>query len=170
MCHKYILLFNGIIIIICIGVTRSNTYFRLAKTPIPMYLLDTPGIFVPNIDVNNTELIDIAMKIGICNGINEGVIGVKELADYVLYILNKKKSYGYLKFIGLDNPCDNIDTILDSLSKNASFLKKNPNIITKEFDPIKNKSEYIFDEYYASKLFLSLYQNGKLDKTILDEI
>lgn len=226
------------------GFTKNISYFKLLGKPKPMYLVDTPGIFVPSLNVvsnetfydnndgdNNedddddddndqrqivipqsqqleqkkkkikkkrkksckmnekkkyknvklTELdikhgisIETAMKLGIAGCISDHIIGPYELADYLLFLLNKKENFSYLKqnCCNMKQPSDNIDIVLRNIAYNPKYQKKHL-IENRDYYQSANNElfdEVDFDQFRTSQLFLEMYRQGKLDRSLLDDI
>lgn len=59
-------------------------YFQVSSNP-ATYLMDTPGVLNPRI----TDL-DVGMKLAVCNTIQDHVMIPSMVADYLLFILNRK--------------------------------------------------------------------------------
>eukprot|EP01084_Bolivina_argentea_P278580 475963_1 len=149
------------------GVTRHISYFKISSD---MYLLDTPGIFLPG-DNENTD-IDSLMKLSICGCIADHIVGHEYVADYILYRLNLHKNYSYLKYCNknfVHKSCDNIDTVLNAIAHHKHYCNPKKYLI-KTFDPERKKEVETYDEYLTPLYLINLYRNGKLDHCVLDEI
>lgn len=64
-------------------VTKSVTGFKIKADP-PIYVHDTPGIIIPNIE---DPL--LGTKLSLCNCIRDGIIESSTVCDYALYELNR---------------------------------------------------------------------------------
>ena len=149
------------------GVTKHMTYFKISSS---MYLLDTPGIFLPG-DNQDTD-IDKLMKLSICGCIADHIVGHEYIADYILYRLNLHKNYLYLKYCNkqfINEPCDEIDKVLNAIAHHKHYC--NPKkYLTKIFDPDKGKTVQTYHDYLTPLYVIDLYRNGKLDHCVLDQI
>eukprot|EP01083_Nonionella_stella_P162692 534314_1 len=149
------------------GVTKHITYFKISQD---MYLLDTPGIFLPG-DNNNTDIQEL-MKLSICGCIADHVVGCEYVADYILYRLNLHKNYLYLKYCNkqfVNKPCDDVDAVLNAIAHHKHYC--NPKkYLTKTFDPEKNKYVETYEQHLTASYLIDLYRNGKLDHCVLDQI
>lgn len=67
------------------GVTRNvSEMIKIAQNP-TIYLYDTPGITQPRFDCP-----EVAMKIALCGGLFDKVVGWRLLASYLLFVLNER--------------------------------------------------------------------------------
>jgi hypothetical protein len=71
--------------------------------------------------------------------------------DYLLFQLNFRKCFHYLKLFDLKEPIDEVDLLLDEICK---FKKRD-----------EREEE---NRFYASNLLISLFRQGKLGNLILD--
>lgn len=79
------------------GITRSVlTRIKICEDPL-IYLLDTPGVLLPNI-----QNIDMGMKLAMCSCFQDHLVGEEVIADYLLYYLNKNKNFTYLDVVILN--------------------------------------------------------------------
>jgi len=91
------------------GVTRAlQTKIRVSDDPL-IFLLDTPGIMMPNI-----KNLETGMKLSACATLRDENVGILNIADYILYQLNKNSMFDYVKVMGLDNPMDDVIEMLTS--------------------------------------------------------
>lgn len=137
-----------------------------------MYLLDTPGIFVPGKTADKQDLQQL-MRLAICGCIADHVIGFHEICDYILFSLNiKGNTEQYVKYCNLNQPSDDIDVVLNGLARNppAFARRKGKQFVKQVFDPIENKEVVEYNEQITCNLFIDLFRSGKLDQTILDDL
>ena len=80
------------------GVTRHLQTIRLLKSA-PVYLCDTPGIFVPKIDD-----FERGLKLACIGLVNDQVLDLFLVNDFLLYSLNKNEEFNYTKVYKLDQP------------------------------------------------------------------
>lgn len=138
------------------GITRSVlTRIKMCEKPL-FYMLDTPGILTPSIP--NT---DAGLKLGLCNTIQDHLVGEKILTDYLLFWLNKQGYFKYVKYFNLEKSSDNILEVLTQISLNhEKFLKMRNQL-----------NEYVLkpDLDTAAKIMLRAFRDGHLGKYMLDE-
>ena len=58
-----------------------------------MYLVDTPGIILPKIEDDSED----GLKLCAVHAIRDGIIDEEIICDYILFKMNKEKSFGYVK-------------------------------------------------------------------------
>lgn len=79
------------------GVTQDIAGFKIAHQP-SIYVLDTPGVLVPNIPD-----IDTGLKLALTGAVKDSVVGEDRLAQYLLAMLNTR--HVPLRWKGLNNAC-----------------------------------------------------------------
>lgn len=62
--------------------------------------------------------------------LSDDVIGIRNIADYLLYWMNKHENYSYVEFFGLNQPCDNITEVLVKGSVHLNNIEEYRNIET----------------------------------------
>lgn len=98
------------------GITRSLlTKIHVCYDP-PMYLLDSPGILEPQV-----RNIEAGFRLALCASMQDHLVGVINIADYLLYWLNKHGHFSYVEKMGLPGPCDDI---IELLTLSALRLQK----------------------------------------------
>jgi ribosome biogenesis GTPase A len=168
------------------GVTRHISYFALQSkddraVSSSLYLLDTPGIFVPantnmNENENNDEYLCQLMKLAMCGCIADHVLGLREISDFILFLLNQTQQFEYLKYCNLSQMSDDIDHVLNSLAHHApQFVysnksKKGKAYLKELFDPIQNRTIVEYDEQTTCSLFIDLFRNARFSQTIFDQL
>ncbi|GBP78953.1 Mitochondrial GTPase 1 [Eumeta japonica] len=86
------------------GVTRSlMTKMRINNDP-EIFMFDTPGILEPS-----TRDIEMGLKLALCASLQDHMVGEEAIADYLLYFLNKHGKFKYVEYMGLQEPCDDIN-------------------------------------------------------------
>ena len=81
------------------GVTRTlETKVRVSDDPL-VYLLDTPGIMMPNI-----KDMHVGMKLAACGTLKDNLVGEHLIVDYLLFHLNKTGNFSYVEYMKLDGP------------------------------------------------------------------
>ncbi len=89
------------------GVTKNvSGVIKICESP-QIYLLDTPGILQPRL-----ECPEMAMKIAICGGLYDKVVGGRLLSAYLLHVLMERKISAYRQFYGLDGDPVSVDEFL----------------------------------------------------------
>jgi ribosome biogenesis GTPase A len=89
------------------GVTKSvSGIIKICESP-QIYLLDTPGILQPRL-----ECPEIAMKIALCGGLYDKVVGGRLLSTFLLHVLEQSKNSAYKQFYGLKSGPGSIDEFL----------------------------------------------------------
>ncbi|KAJ7520719.1 hypothetical protein O6H91_19G019400 [Diphasiastrum complanatum] len=74
------------------GVTQQISAFKIGHTP-SIYLLDTPGVLVPNI-----SNIETGLKLALTGAFKDSVVGEERLARYLLGLLNSRRSSFHVKW------------------------------------------------------------------------
>ncbi|XP_058829248.1 mitochondrial GTPase 1 [Topomyia yanbarensis] len=89
------------------GITRSVLHkIKICEDPL-VYLLDTPGILKPNIADNETGL-----RLALVSCLQDHLVGEELIADYLLYLMNKRNNFKYVEVMGLKEPSDSIAEVL----------------------------------------------------------
>jgi mitochondrial GTPase 1 len=111
-----------------------------------VYLLDTPGVFVPYVPDAESML-----KLALCGNVKDTVIPPTTIADYLLFHLNlhDSKAYGMLS-----EPTNEIQVVLDRLARKQGRLKKGG----------------IPDIEAAALQFIQRWRAGEMGRFILDEV
>ncbi|KAG5671511.1 hypothetical protein PVAND_001705 [Polypedilum vanderplanki] len=138
------------------GVTRSVlTRIKICEDP-QIYLLDTPGVLMPNV-----RDIEMGMKLALCSCFQDHLVGEENIADYLLYWLNKNQNYSYVEMMGLSEPTDDITLCLLSGAK-----KLGKTIGLRSF--VDNTIEQKPNLKAAASYFLRAFRNGELGQLCLD--
>ncbi|RWS13612.1 transmembrane protein 8B-like protein [Dinothrombium tinctorium] len=138
------------------GVTRNvMEKIKICSNPL-VYLLDTPGILEPK----NVSQDDI-MKMALCSTQSDQYIGIQNIADYLLYWLNKHKHFSYVELFNLKKPYDNIDELLIEIALASDYYAK--------FKTPSGKTGLRPDLLQATENFINSFRTGKLGKFVLDE-
>ncbi len=125
--------------------TRAlQTKLRVSDRPL-VYLLDTPGIMMPNI-----KNIEVGFKLAACGmtdqshscfiyATNESSctgtlkdenVGVIHVADYILYQLNKGNHFDYVDHFKLSEPKDRVFDLLCEIANTNNFVRKMASSVT----------------------------------------
>lgn len=136
------------------GITRAVlTQIKISENP-KVYLLDTPGILAPSINNFHTGL-----KLALVGCIQDHVIGLEVLADYLLYWLNRNGRFEYVEKFGLKEPNDNVTYVLTYIAAKLGKIK-----MIKYHDGFRK----VPDLYSAADCFISSFRKGELGRYCLD--
>lgn len=144
------------------GVTRSvSETVCISRNP-NLYLLDTPGIFVPQVQ-DPEDMI----KLCLINSVKQSHIDPVVLADYLLYRINLQYPDGkpYLKYTG--KPTNSISFLLKSMAKHKHDRKVEAALKDKNA-PKPRKFQFV-DSNEASQ-WISRWGRGKVAKLLLDDV
>lgn len=130
------------------GLTRDIQAFKVSDSP-PVFIMDSPGIMLPRFD---DDLPETPLKLGLCGIIKDELIGVRDLADYLLFYLNTHGRFEYQELFGLEYPTDDIDQLLSVIHSRIDAKAGAVNITN------------------AANHFLRQFRSGRLGKFLLDEM
>ena len=132
------------------GVTRKiGTYVKIMEGmewSEGIYLLDTPGVFVPYIP--NAESM---LKLALCGNVKDSIISPITLADYLLYQLNLHNPQCYEEY---SPPTNDIIVLLGAVARKTGRLQKGGKV----------------DEEAAALWFIQRWRAGNFAKIVLDVI
>ena len=130
------------------GLTRHLQWYRVGEAP-PVMLLDTPGVMLPRVDDDEAGL-----KLALVGCIRDGIVPHHVLADYLLFVLNKRGRWGeYVSRFRLEAPTDNIDDLLEGIARSLHLTL-----------PGKRP-----DLHRAAHLFVDRFRRGDYGPVALDE-
>jgi len=138
------------------GVTRSVLEkIKVSHSPL-IYVYDTPGIMMPNI-----EDMDVGMKLALCGTLTDHLVGYDMIVDYLLFWLNSHGYFKYVKYFNLSQPTDDIFQFLSNVAKLY-------NVVEKRKSP---SGEYVYKPNFdlAAKYVLRAFREGQLGCYNLDE-
>ncbi|KAG0586804.1 hypothetical protein KC19_2G118800 [Ceratodon purpureus] len=161
------------------GVTQHISGFKIGEKP-SVYVLDTPGVLVPNIDN-----IDTGLKLALTGAVKDSVVGEDRVARYLLSVLNSRSAH--LRWTPeLAQAESDTSEIGENVRKiiTQSCLKFDGNLGNKEdmeclVDEQMNLFRRIFkvpaqlgDDGWirVSKQLLKLYRTGRLGRFTLDPV
>ncbi|EGD76372.1 hypothetical protein PTSG_01072 [Salpingoeca rosetta] len=101
------------------GVTRTVQQDVKIHDDPPVYILDTPGVMIPDLDNQ-----DHAMTLAMLGTLRDELVGEEHVADYLLFSLNQLGIFSYVDRYRLDGPSDNIDVVLAAVAKRIGALLK----------------------------------------------
>ncbi|PSN56851.1 Mitochondrial GTPase 1 [Blattella germanica] len=139
------------------GITRSiQTRIKVSENPL-LYIIDTPGILQPHIPD-----LEKGLRLALCSCLKDNLVGTEIIADYLLFWLNKNGNFQYVHFMGLQEPTDNIVSVLTNC---AILLGKYRKLRS------SNGSGYIYkpDITFSAQYFLQAFRSGKFGKVMLDK-
>ncbi len=132
------------------GVTRKiGTTVKIiegAEHSEGVYLVDTPGVFVPY--VQNAESM---LKLALCGSVKDTIIAPTTLADYLLYHLNLFNPAVYAQY---SPPTNDITELLSAVAIKTGRLQKGG----------------VPDLEAAALWVIQQWRNGRLGKFVLDEV
>ncbi|KAL9608141.1 MAG: hypothetical protein Q9167_007008 [Letrouitia subvulpina] len=111
-----------------------------------VYLMDTPGVFVPY--VPNPEAM---LKLALCGSVKDTIIAPETLADYLLFHLNIYNPIVYEEFT---SPTNDIIEVLNAIARKTGRLQKGG----------------IPDTEASALWMVQRWRNGHLGRFILDEV
>ncbi|KAK3101204.1 hypothetical protein FSP39_001734 [Pinctada imbricata] len=138
------------------GVTRGvSGKVRVSFEP-EIFLVDTPGILMPNVDD-----VETGMKLALCRCLPDHLVGEEFIVDYMLYWMNKHQRFKYVKYFRIEEPTENVFGFLSQIAKKERFIKK---------IRIPGKNEYTLkpDFLRAAALVLNAFRTGELGQFMLD--
>lgn len=84
-----------------------------------VYLLDTPGVFVPYVPEAESML-----KLALCGAVKDGIIQPVTLADYLLYRINLHTPGVYAEYMPNGQPTNEIVPLLEGIARKTGRLNK----------------------------------------------
>ncbi|KAI7833569.1 P-loop containing nucleoside triphosphate hydrolase protein [Kickxella alabastrina] len=131
------------------GVTRAmSSKIKVLESPV-VYLLDTPGVMMPHIPDPLT-----AIKVALSGGIKDNIADESVLADYLLFRLNRMDHLDYCAVLGIDEPTDDVNTLVEQLAKKIGALRHGGEI----------------DVDKTLHYFLRTYRQGLFGRLCLDDL
>lgn len=130
------------------GVTRSLNAIKITNEP-QLYVLDTPGVLVPQI-----ESPEVGYNLSLLGCIKDDVIGEVELAEYLLFLLNKQSEMKYVQALSIPEPTEDFESLLDAVMRQSGGMgKRGENGLR-----------------VASRYLLKMFRNGKFGTITLDRV
>lgn len=111
-----------------------------------VYLVDTPGVFIPYVPDAEAML-----KLAVCGSVKDTIIPPTTLADYLLYHLNLHDPTIYAHY---SPPTNDIFTLLSAIAHASGRLKEGGRP----------------DEEATALWMIQMWRNGKLGRFMLDEV
>merc|ERR1719499_1730118 len=132
------------------GVTRSINLLKVHSDPL-ISILDSPGIFIPAMSMDNVEE---GLKLGLVGAVPEFTLNPIDVADYLLFRLNKRKLFEYKRVCGLNHPTDDINYLMQKLSEVKKMTDSSSNM----------------NAYWTAEYFLRLWRDTVLPSFMLDDL
>jgi ribosome biogenesis GTPase A len=112
----------------------------------PVYLVDTPGVFVPYVEDPISML-----KLSLCGIVKDTLISPITKADYILYHINKIKPFCYLKYCP---PTNDIQEFLTAFAKGSGCYAKGR----------------VPDLERAAQRWVHLWRSGEIPGFVMDDV
>ncbi|XP_067649449.1 mitochondrial ribosome-associated GTPase 1-like [Haliotis asinina] len=139
------------------GITKSVASKIKVNAAPPVYIIDTPGIFTPQIPD-----VETGMRLALCACLPDCLVEEETIADYLLFRMNKMRNFAYTEVFEIPKATDNILDVLAHIAiKNKKVLK------VRDFSNNSYKLRPDFKE--AGKLMIRAYRDGTFGRTFLDE-
>ncbi|KAM6203813.1 mitochondrial ribosome-associated GTPase 1 [Sarcoramphus papa] len=140
------------------GITKAVlTRIQVCEKPL-MYLVDTPGVLPPKLGD-----VETGMKLALCGAIRDHLVGEDIMADYLLYTLNKRQQFGYVRRYGLAEACDEIEPVLRRVALAQGRTQK-----VKVLTGTGNVNVTMLNYPAAAYEFLRDFRAGRLGRVTLD--
>ncbi|KAF1583796.1 UNVERIFIED_CONTAM: Mitochondrial ribosome-associated GTPase 1, partial [Eudyptes pachyrhynchus] len=140
------------------GITKAVlTRIQVCEKPL-MYLVDTPGVLPPKLGD-----VETGMKLALCGAIRDHLVGEDIMADYLLYALNKRQQFGYVRRYGLAEACDDIELVLRRVALAQGRMQK-----VKVLTGTGNVNVTMLNYPAAAYEFLRDFRAGRLGRVTLD--
>ncbi|KPI92096.1 Mitochondrial GTPase 1 [Papilio xuthus] len=137
------------------GVTRSlMTKMRINDDP-KIFMFDTPGILEPSV----TD-IEMGLKLALCASLQDHLVGEETIADYLLYWLNSHAKFKYVDYMGLEEPCDDIQKVLVSGAVKYNRIRR-----VRDFD---GRTREVPDLLESARTMIKAFRTGELGRMFLD--
>jgi len=111
-----------------------------------VYLLDTPGVFIPYVPDA-----DAMLKLALCGSVKDNIVPAYTLADYLLYQINLRSPALYSEY---HPPTNDIMQLLDAVARKTGRLQKGA-------EP---------DMEATAMWIIQRWRNGHLGHFVLDEV
>ncbi|CAH2044785.1 unnamed protein product, partial [Iphiclides podalirius] len=120
-----------------------------------IFMFDTPGILEPSVSD-----VEMGLKLALCASLQDHLVGEEVIADYLLYWLNSHAKFKYVDYMGLEEPCDDIQKVLI-----AGAIKFNRVRTVRDFDGTVRD---VPDLLEVAKTMIKAFRTGELGKILLD--
>lgn len=137
------------------GVTRSLMQKILVSEQPRVWLLDTPGIMTPFI-----RDLEVGMKLSMMGTLQDHMVGIEMIADYILFTLNRMNKLWYADFYSLSDPCDDVDSVLADIARKYGKTRK--------LRTYEGSRREVLDLNAAASIFVRDFRNGVLGRISVD--
>ncbi|KAI8424751.1 hypothetical protein MSG28_006699 [Choristoneura fumiferana] len=104
--------------------------------------------------------IEMGLKLALCANLQDHLVGEEAIADYLLYWLNKHACFNYVDYMGLLEPCDDINKVLISGAMKYNRVRR-----TRDFDgTMRDVPDFI----EVARMMIKAFRTGELGRTLLD--
>ncbi|KJE92287.1 GTPase 1 [Capsaspora owczarzaki ATCC 30864] len=130
------------------GITRAVMQpLHISRDP-KIMLIDTPGIMAPHI-----PNVEVGLKLAAVGTFIDHQVGEALIADYILFSLNLRRKFDYVKRYNMDQPCDDINVFLSALAQHSGLVLKGG----------------LLNTTLAAARFIKDYREGALGRLTLDD-
>ncbi|KAI8053049.1 mitochondrial GTPase 1 [Syncephalis plumigaleata] len=130
------------------GVTRAVVgTIKVFENP-DVYIVDSPGVMIPHIEDPITSL-----KVAITGGVRDHLADEEIMVDYLLFRLNQASNETYVNLFGLQQPTDNVYTLLTQTASRIGAVRRGGEV----------------DTSAAAMYILRKYREGRLGRFTLDD-
>ena len=112
--------------------------------------------------MNSVTISISGMKLASCATLKDEQVGIVNIADYILYQLNKNDRFDYMDLMCLEEPYDDIIDMLTSSAKAQNKFK------TVNRRIVGGMGTEVPDVMFAAEQFVKAFRASELGKLILD--
>ncbi|KAH9499219.1 Mitochondrial GTPase, partial [Bulinus truncatus] len=112
------------------GITKSVlSKIKVSVNP-NIYVIDSPGIMPPKFDT-----LESAMKLAACSCLPDHLVGEINIADYILFWMNKHEHFHYVEHFELEEASDDIINVLKKIALKHKAISRHRDVITNQSLP-----------------------------------
>lgn len=140
------------------GVTRTlENKVKVSQDPL-VYLLDTPGIMMPNI-----KDMHVGMKLAACGTLRDDAVGEINIVDYLLFHLNQVGNFSYVDYMKLNDhgPQEHTKVMLARSAHALGYMQNKKDLATGCLMKVPD-----YDR--AATRFIKGFRDGQFGSFILD--
>ncbi|KAH9499227.1 Mitochondrial GTPase [Bulinus truncatus] len=139
------------------GITKSVlSKIKVSVNP-NIYVIDSPGIMPPKFDT-----LESAMKLAACSCLPDHLVGEINIADYILFWMNKHEHFHYVEHFEVEEASDDIINVLKKIALKHKAISRHRDVVTNQYVYGPNLT-------LAAGLFISAFREGKLGYHVLDD-
>ena len=144
------------------GITKAvMNKMRVSHDP-EMFVIDTPGILNPKVKDVHT-----GMRLALCDCIPSHLVGVEDIADYLLFWLNTHENFSYLDLYNIKQPTDDILEFLSYVAAHKRItIKARSRVYMTDQDQVP---KYRLDLHGAAESVIRDFRLGLFGKVLLDD-